>query len=288
MGGGKYSRSIPVRCMGSVMRFLAAATALVSFACGFEPTESEPPPETKTANVPAPSGLTLVPSALGSYDEMWAPLRQLESLYQPLATNSAKQMLETFHEGGGSAPAGTRNPQPMIISEQRQEGETLWLVFYTDHKLLRPETYLIEQPVADALESALYTEQVTGAAFNPYTTVSEKEVFNYSVNKLYLAGLIGYLTAKDAEPGRHWEAANTARKAGNLYETLHHALLSLSDGEEWSRCELPKIWAMWELDFPGSRDMAVEELSWFIGNGNDTAEARAMLEDFRASSESSS
>ena len=274
--------------MGSVMRFLVTATALMSIACGFEPTESAPTPEPRTAEMTAASGLTIVPSALGSYDEMWAPLRRLESLYQPLATHSAEQMLETLHEGGGSAPAGTANPQPMIISEQRQQGETLWLVFYTDHNLVRPETYLIDQPVADALESALYAEQVTGAAFNPFTTVSKKEVFNYSVNKLYLAGLIGYLTARHAEPGRHWEAANAARNAGKIYETLHHALLSLSDGEEWSRCELPKIWAMWELDFPGSRDMALQELTWFIGDGNDTAEARAMLEDFRASAESSS
>ena len=45
---------------------------------------------------------------------------------------------------------------------------------------------------------------------------------------------------------------------------------------------------MWELDFPGSRDMALEELQWFIGAGHDTAEARAMLERFRASAESTS
>ena len=232
MDEGKYSLSIPIRFTGATMRFLAAATALVSVACGSEPTDSVPPPETSMADAAAATGLTIVPSALGSYDEMWAPLRGLESLYQPLATNSAEQMLEKLHQGGGSAPAGTVNPQPMIISEQRPEGETLWLVFYTDHNLLQPETYMIDQPVADALESALYAEQVTGAAFNPYTTVSKREVFNYSVDKLYVAGLIGYLTARDAEPGRHWEAANAARNAGKPYETLHHALLSLSDGEE--------------------------------------------------------
>jgi hypothetical protein len=40
---------------------------------------------------------------------------------------------------------------------------------------------------------------------------------------------------------------------------------------------------MWKLDFPDSRDMALEELVRFINEGNDTAEARAMLEHFRAS-----
>ena len=83
------------------------------------------------------------------------------------------------------------------------------------------------------------------------------------MNKLYLAGLIGYLTAR--------EAANAAREAGNGYETLHHALRSLSDEEAWSRCELAKLWAMWELDVPGSRDMALEALTWFMGEGNETA-----------------
>ena len=115
----------------------------------------------------------------------------------------------------------------------------------------------------------------------PYTRVSTQEVFNYNVDKLYLAGLVGYLTAADAQPGRRWEAANAARDAGKPFETLHHALRSLEDGEEWSRCELAKLWATWELDFPGSRAMAREELEWFIGKGNDTPEARAMLERFR-------
>jgi len=252
------------------MRLRAVTIALVSVACG-----SAPPPETDVVHVTPETRLTLVPSAVGSYDEMWAPLRELETLYQPLSSASAKQMLET---------PGEIDPQPMIVSEQRPQGQTLWLVFYTDRDLLAPGTYTIDQSVANALESALYTEEVTGAAFNPFTTVSKQEVFNYSVDKLYLAGLVGYLTARPAEPGRHWEAANAARKAGSPYETLHHALLSLSDGEEWSRCELPKIWAMWELNFPGSRDMALDELTWFIGEGHDTPEAKAMLEDFRNSS----
>ena len=274
--------------MSVPLRFLATVTAFVSVACGSGPADSPPPSETTTSDEMVSDGLTLVPSALGSYDEMWAPLRGLETLVQPLATHSAKQMLETIREGGGSAPAGSIDPQPMIISETRRGDETLWLVFYTDPQLLKPETYSVEQPVADALESALYTDVVTGAAFNPYTTVSKKEVFNYSVDKLYLAGLIGYLTAREAEPGRRWEAANAAREAGKPYEALHHALRSLSDKEEWSRCELAKLWAMWRLDFPGSRDMALEELTWFIGKGNDTPEAKAMLEGFRAADDSSS
>ncbi len=242
--------TILVRRIGRMTRTLAALTAFLSFACDSGPRETDTPAATRPDDKTAPGGLTIVPSALGSYDEMWAPLRELTTLAQPLSTESARKMLETLNEHEGSAPAGAVSPQPMIISEQRQEGETLWLVFYTDHRLLKPDTYQVEQPVAEALESALYSEQVTGAAFNPYTTVSKEEVFNYSVDKLYLAGLIGYLTSRDAEPGRHWESANSARSAEKPFEVLQHALRSLDDKEEWSRCELAKLWAMWELDSP--------------------------------------
>ena len=102
------------------------------------------------------------------------------------------------------------------------------------------------------------------------------------MNKLYLAGLVGYLTATEGRPGARWEAANAAREAGKPFEVLHHALRSLEDQEEWSRCEAAKLWAMWEVDFPGSRDMALEELEWFVGEGNDTEQMRALLKRFRA------
>jgi hypothetical protein len=47
------------------MRFLAAATALLSFACGSEPTDSIPPPKTSIVDAGAATNLTIVPSALG-------------------------------------------------------------------------------------------------------------------------------------------------------------------------------------------------------------------------------
>lgn len=260
------------------------SAALCAAACGGSeteapaPTPAAPPAQTPT---PAPPGITLVPAFEGEYEQMWSPLKQLESLILPIATESAERVLGQLREGGGSAPADSLPLQHMIIEEQGRQGLTLWLVFYTDSGLLQPETYATEMPVREALELVLRMPEVTGGVFNPYTRVSQHEVFNYHVDRLYLAGLIGYLTATPAAPGRHWEAANAAREAAEPFETLHHALLSLADDEDWSQCELAKLWAMWELDFPDARRMALSELEWFIGEGHDDEQTRAMLARFR-------
>ncbi len=211
-------------------------------------------------------------------------LRKLPIIVKPLSTESAKQMLETIREQG-SAPADAVSPEPFIVRGQGRNGQTLWMVLYTDSRMLKPETYSIEEPVADALKSALHSELLTGVAFNTLTTIARYQPFEYRVDKLYLAGLIGYLTATDAESGARWAAANVARDAGRPYEVLHHALRSLHEKEDWAQCELAKLWAMWELDFPGSRAMALEELEWFIGEGHDSEEIRALLERFQTESQ---
>ena len=274
---------VAARCAG-------VAAVVVHLGCGSDPAESERASASSDAGsrveTSAAGGMTVIPAAEGPYDEMWAPLRNLDRLIQPLATGSAEKMLEALREGGGSAPADTVEPQPMIIAERGPRGETLRIVLYTDPGLVKAGTYTIDRPVADALESALYTEQVQGASFNPYTRVSNDQVFSYSVDKLYLAGLIGYLTAPEVEPGHHGEAANAARNAGKPYEALYHALRSLSEKEDWTRSELAKLWATWELDFPGARDMAMEELTWFIREGHDTPEAKTLLARFRSATES--
>jgi hypothetical protein len=213
---------------------------------------------------------------------MWSPLKNLESLILPMATESANRMLEELRESGGSAPAGSLHLQHMIVEEQGPRGQTRWLVFYTDSGLLQPATYATEMPLREALELALRAPEVTGAVFNPHTRVSRYQVFNHHADRLYLAGLIGYLTATPAEPGRRWDAANAARESGRPFEALHHALLSLAEGEDWARCELAKLWAMWELDFPDARRMAKSELEWFIGEGHDDEQTRAMLARFQA------
>jgi hypothetical protein len=213
---------------------------------------------------------------------MWGELRGLDTVSQPISSEAAKLILDGSGGTEGVVSAA-ETPQPMIINLGTPEELSLWSVAYTDSGLVKPETYSIVRPPREALVDALYNEHVVGLAFNPFTKVSREQVFSFNVDKLYIAGLIGYLTTKDAEPGRQCLAAAAAYAERKPFETLHHAMRALDDeGEDWSQCGLAKLWAMWELDFPGSREMALEELEWFIETKSDTPEARAMLETFRA------
>lgn len=238
-----------------------SSLVLIGIGCASEPERPasiDPSPGSAASNAP-----NLVPPLEGPYDAMWHGLRGLETLTQPVASGSSG------------------DPRPMIINLGSAEEESLWSVAYTDSSLVRPDTDSIVRPPRDALIDALYDELVVGLSFNPYTKAAQQEVFNYNVDKLYIAGLVGYLTIDDAESGRRCEAANEAYAARDAFATLHHALRALDDDEEWSECELGKLWAMWELDFPGSRAMALEEIEWFVGQGNETSEAREMLYRFR-------
>ena len=255
---------------------------LLGLGCTEAPVERAPA-ESPSGDTMAARDLVLVPPFQGSYDDMWSALRTLDEVTQPVSSESAKQLLE-MSENNGSASIDSVNPQPMIINLGTADDLSLWIAIYTDASLVKPETYSIVRPPREVLMDALYHEQVQGLSFNPYTRASRSEVFNFNVDKLYIAGLIGYLTTEDAEPGRRCDAANAAYAANKPFEALHHALRALDDQEEWGECELAKLWATWELDFPGSRAMAYEELEWFIGQGNDTDETRAMLSEFKSTS----
>lgn len=269
-----------LQMMKTLERILCLAfVALVGLGCS---AESESPPASESPSVDATSSpaSVLIPPFQGTYDDMWRGLRTLDSVVQPVTSESAKRLL-AINENDGSEPAASMNPQPMIINLGTPEELSLWIVTYTDANLIAPDTCSIVRPPREALLDALYNEHVRGLAFNPYTKVSQREVFNFNIDKLYIAGLVGYLTTEDAEPGRRCEAANSAHAANELFESLHHALRAIDEREEWSECEMAKLSAMWELDFPGSRSMAHEELEWFIAKGNDTAATRAMLAEFQ-------
>lgn len=249
----------------TTFKWTACAISLAVLCVGCSPEPEQPAIAEPLQDGASVSAQKLVPPFEGPYDDMWRGLRSLEAVMQPIAS------------GGG-------DPRPMIINLGTAEEESLWSVAYTDSALVKPDTLSIVRPPRDALMDALYDVHVFGLSFNPYTKVAQQEVFNYNVDKLYIAGLVGYLTATDAQPGHRCDAANEAYAARNTYEALHHALRALDDNEEWSECELAKLWATWELDFPGSRSMALEEIEWFVGQGNDTPEAREMLYSFRNAS----
>lgn len=268
---------------------LGCAVLGVSFvlgACGAPARQATPPPTAPAATPanPAPPGdLVVIPPREAPYEEMWRGLRSLETVREPLATESARQLEEALKKHGGSVPAGEVHLQTMVVGDPRRAGH--WMVLYTDHRLLKPGTRAIATPVAEALKGALYAPMIDGVAFNPYTTVSRYRVFDYRIDRMYLAGLLGYLQAEPLAGQTHWQAANAAHEAGKPFLALHHALLALDTHEEFKRCEIAKLEVLWELDFPGAREMALKEAEWFTHEPEADDAARTVLERFRAAAQ---
>ena len=148
----------------------------------------------------------------------------------------------------------------------------------------------LANPTMEALKFALFDgraeglsfNRAEGLSFNPFSTVSGQKVFTYTIDKLYIARLIGYLQAEPVPLGQNALKANESRSKNKPYEALYYSARALDLGEKWENAEISKLWALHTIDFPGAQGIAASELDWFMKKYGSTPEGEALLKGIRA------
>jgi len=240
---------------------ICLAALFLSGACS--PKESgESSDPVKQVSVPeadqAPA--VVIPPKVGSWEEMWAGLKTLDDIIVVIP----KEDQEAIREAAKQGKSVNDLPPPRIkaFDIATRNGALVAWGLYTDSALLKPGTSMLTQSPETILISAFHNPQIQAVSFNPRTAYS-KEAFTYTIEKLYIARLIGYLQGDTPEPGKTEAAAVKSLEDKQFFQTIYLGLLAYDrrETEPWQNAELAKISAMHELGF---KEMAISELDWFI------------------------
>ena len=263
--------------LGAFSIFLSGLLA----SCSSSETENDAGQSLPSIEAAASSDPAIVPPREGDWDQMWSGLRDLPSVSLPISSGEATAFLKELNEKG-SLPESEFQPRYMYLDIPIPNGSVKALALYTDTKILKPGTMALANPTVEALKFALFDGHAEGLAFNPFSTVSGQKVFTYTIDKFYIARLIGYLQAEPAPPGENARKANESKRKNKPYEALYYSVRALDLGEKWEKAEISKMWALHTIDFPGAQGIAASELDWFLKKYGSTPEGEALLKAIRA------
>lgn len=235
------------------------------------------------AQAPAPAvspSYNLVPPSEGSWDTMWAPLKQSKQLYVPVyGLDDLSDVMEK--NSYASMPWKEFGPHALRVQSFNKRSSFDMLAVYSDEKLLNTGTIYQNVTPRDILHAALNEPNLDGVFFNARSRACDKAVFGYGVNRHYLAELVGYLEAPTDEGDKPWhELALAAEAAGQLHQVLYYwgrSYRQPRQGDDWKKAEFAKIRAYHALNYPGARERAVTELKWFVDTHGRSPEANALM-----------
>ena len=250
-------------------------------SCSSSETENNAGQSLPSIEAGTSSDLEVVPPLEGDWDQMWALLKDLPSVSLPISSSEATAFLKDLNEKG-SVPVDEFQPRHMYVNVPIPNGSVKALALYTDTRILQPGTMALANPTVEALKFALFDGSAEGLAFNPFSAVSGEKVFTYTIDKFYIARLIGYLQAEPGPPGENARKANESKRENKPYEALYYSVRALDLGEKWENAEISKMWALHTIDFPGAQGIAASELDWFLKKYGSTPEGEALLKAIRA------
>lgn len=232
-------------------------------------------------NPSIPRDARVIPSAVGRWDVMWAPLREIEALIAPIEFGPSMESLDSALASKGYGNVAGSDLKPVFLYQQMQDNQgraRKVQVVYTDARLITGNAQTLQQPPADQLKALLMDPQAEGTAFNPRSSVSSHTGFSYTVDKFYLARIIGFLQAgAEVDPGKAWQRAIDARKRGEAFQAIYWAGRSYDEKEDdWPKSIVPKLWGWHTTNFPDARKRTQHELQWFIGKFGANDETRAL------------
>lgn len=246
--------------------------------------------ETESEVQGVPEGFIDIPRrpfdlASGDFHHAWGPLLELSNASFPVFLNL-------------SALPGVDEARPLRASDLQQQ--VLYVqcynasgalepynVFYSDTRLLKPGTMLQQMQPRAYLEHVLYDPNSVGVAFNPPSRVTCRlpEEDTFYMNKSGIAELVGFLDVGANEPQEqlYCDLACEAFGRDRYFEVLYYWAKSYRcprEGDDWRACYMEKLKSYHALDFPGSRERARAELSWFMREFGATPEHSVLLESW--------
>lgn len=243
------------------LRALFAAAVVLTSCTSSEPkgsttatAKAKPVTETKQS-------YKLIPAKVGPFEKMWSELKNTPQVSLVTSGDDLEAVMQAAKEGKSANEV--QAPRIASFDISTPSGKLNSWGVYTDSSLLKAGTALITQPTVDLLISAFHNPNIDAVSFNPYTKYSKEQVFSYTIEKLYIARLIGYLQSEPTLPGKTQQAAVESFEKENFFQTIYFGLLAYDrrEQEPWHDAELAKVAAMDKLGF---KAMAKSELDWFI------------------------
>jgi hypothetical protein len=212
----------------------------------------------------------VIPASEAPFEQMWAELKNIPSLILITNPEEHNALIEAAKQG--KSVRDLPGPTLATFRIPIEGGALKTIAVYTDAKLLKDGTTLLTQPTVDFLIAAFYDASIDGVSFNLNTPFAAQKVFTYTIEKFYLARLIGFIQGNTPEVGATEKAATESLAKGELFQAVYYGILAYErrKDESWKEAEVAKIHAMHKLGFISE---AISELNWFIDKFGGTPSA---------------